>query len=247
MSQTVAQFMLERLEGWGVRRVFGYPGDGSNGLDLAFHDSALEFVQVRHEEIAALAACGHAKLTGEVGVCLATSGPGAIHLLNGLYDAKLDRAPVVAIVGQQRRMSMGTDYQQEVDLATLFKDVASRFVHVCTTPEQAPHLIDRAVRIALAKRTVTAVIVPADVQELDAATPPREHGAVFSSAARAEAPVMRPPDGELRRAAAVLDAGERVAILVGQGARGAADDVLAVADALDADVAKALNGLSVVP
>src|SRR5213595_2674342 len=150
MSETVAAFMLERLHEWGVRRIYGYPGDGMNGLLGAFHEvgDKVEFVQVRHEEIAAFAACAHAKLTGEVGVCMATSGPGAIHLLNGLYDAKLDHQPVVAIVGQQKTMSLGGNYQQEVDLNTLYKDVASEFVQTCMTPEQARHLIDRAVRVA---------------------------------------------------------------------------------------------------
>src|SRR2546423_4219565 len=173
--------MHERLKAWGVGRVDGYPGDGTNGLNLAFHDvgDEIEFIQVRHEELAAFAACAHAKLTGEVGVCMATSGPGAIHLLNGLYDAKLDHAPVVAIVGQQKRMSLGGHYQQEVDLVSLYKDVAHEYVHMCTTPEQAPHLIDRAMRIAAAERTVCCVIVPADVQEEPMAQPGRMHGAVM--------------------------------------------------------------------
>src|SRR5256714_3759165 len=181
MSETVGLFMLRRLTEWGVERVYAYPGDGINGLLGAFHKigDRLEFVQTRHEEIAAFAACAHAKLTCEVGVCMATSGPGAIHLLNGLYDAKLDHAPVVAIVGQQKRMSLGGHYQQEVDLVTLFKDVAHEYVHVCTTPEQAPHLIDRAMRIAAAERTVCCVIVPADVQEEPMAQPGRMHGAVM--------------------------------------------------------------------
>src|SRR3954447_13566422 len=153
-SDTVGHVALERLLEHGVRRVYGYPGDGINGFLGAFHESELDFVQVRHEEIAALAATGHAKLTGEVGVCMATSGPGAIHLLNGLYDAKLDRQPVVAIVGQQKRMSLGSDYQQEVDLQVLFKDVASEFVQTAMTAEQVPHLIDRAMRVAKASRSV---------------------------------------------------------------------------------------------
>src|SRR5947199_1694081 len=166
--------MLRRLREWGVRRVYGYPGDGSNGLDLAFHDmdGELEFIQTRHEELAAFAACAHAKLTGQVGVCMATSGPGAIHLLNGLYDAKLDHAPVVAIIGQQKRMSLGADYQQELDLQVLFKDVASEFVQYCMAPTQARHLIDRAIRIAHASRSVTCVIVPDDVQEAEYSEPP---------------------------------------------------------------------------
>src|SRR5690349_7137322 len=151
---TTAQFALERLaREWGVKRVYGYPGDGINGLLGAFHHvPELEFTQVRHEEIASFAACAHAKFTGEVGVCMATSGPGAVHLLNGLYDAKLDKQPVVAIVGQQARSSLGAEYQQEVDLQTLYKDVAHEFVHVCMAPAQARHLVDRAVRVAAATR-----------------------------------------------------------------------------------------------
>src|SRR4051794_26492075 len=182
MSENVAGFMLGRLHKWGVNRIYGYPGDGINGLLGAFHEHGdeVEFVQMRHEEVAAFAACAHAKLTGEVGVCMATSGPGAIHLLNGLYDAKLDHQPVVAIVGQQKTISMGGSYQQEVDLVSLFKDVAHEFVQVCESPPQVRHLIDRAVRIALATKSVTCVILPTDVQEEPYSDPPREHGAVFS-------------------------------------------------------------------
>src|SRR3954449_13571321 len=184
MAATVGEFVLRRLSAdWGVRRIYGYPGDGINGVLGAFHalGEDVEFIQVRHEEIAAFAATAHAKVTGEVGVCLATSGPGAIHLLNGLYDAKLDRQPVVAIVGQQARMSLGSDYQQEVDLNTLYKDVASEYVQTCMVPEQMPHLIDRAMRIAKATRSPTCVIIPSDVQEASFEEPPRENGAGFSS------------------------------------------------------------------
>src|SRR5690349_1892826 len=182
MSETVAAHMLTRLNEWGVEQIYGYPGDGINGILGAFHDvDSVEFIQCRHEEIAAFAACAHAKLTGEVGVCLATSGPGAIHLLNGLYDAKLDHAPVVAIVGQQSTMALGGNFQQEVDLTTLFKDVASEFVQVCMAPEQAEHLIDRAIRIAKTTRSVTCVIVPNDIQESPYSPPPRTHGAIYSS------------------------------------------------------------------
>src|SRR5690348_18193823 len=172
-SPNVSVFMLERLKEWGVGRIYGYPGDGTNGLNLAFHEvgEKIEFVQVRHEEIASFAACAHAKLTGEVGVCMATSGPGAVHLLNGLYDAKLDHQPVVAIVGQQARSSLGANYQQEVDLDSLYKDVASEFVQVCMVPEQAQHLIDRAMRIAKATRSPTCIIIPNDVQELPYSAP----------------------------------------------------------------------------
>jgi pyruvate dehydrogenase (quinone) len=247
---TTAQFILERLaDDWGVRRVYGYSGDGIGGLTGAFHHvgDRLAFTQVRHEEIAAFAACAHAKLTGEVGVCLATSGPGAIHLLNGLYDAKLDRQPVVAIVGQQARMSLGSDYQQEVDLANLFKDVASEYVQVCMVPEQAAHLIDRAMRIAKATRSPTCVIVPNDVQELPYSAAPRAHGGVPSSSAAIRRPHVVPDDPALAQAAQVLNEGERVAILVGAGAKGALAEVSAVADLLGAGVARALNGRAVVP
>ncbi|MCW3003590.1 MAG: thiamine pyrophosphate-requiring protein [Conexibacter sp.] len=249
-SPTTAQFLLERLaDDWGVRRVYGYPGDGINGLMGAFHHvgDRLEFLQVRHEEIAAFAATAHAKFTGEVGVCMATSGPGAIHLLNGLYDAKLDHQPVVAIVGQQARMSLGSDYQQEVDLASLFKDVASEFVQVCMVPEQAAHLVDRAMRIAKATRSPTCIIIPNDVQELPYSEPPREHGAVPSSSAAIRRPHVVPDAPALLEAAEVLNAGERVAILVGQGARGAFDEVAQVADLLGAGAARALNGRAVLP
>src|SRR3954463_16450349 len=174
MAKLVADYILERLRDWGVHRIYGYPGDGINALlgalDRANEDP--ELIQVRHEEMAAFMACGHAKFTGEVGVCMATSGPGAIHLLNGLYDAKLDHAPVVAIVGQQSRMALGGDYQQEVDLVTLFKDVAHEFVQYCMAPSQARHLIDRAMRVAKASRSVTCVIFPNDVQEMPYEEPP---------------------------------------------------------------------------
>jgi pyruvate dehydrogenase (quinone) len=248
MSQNVAAFMLNRLHEWGVDRIYGYPGDGINGLLGAFHEvgDEIEFVQVRHEEIAAFAACAHAKLTGEAAVCMATSGPGAIHLLNGLYDAKLDHQPVVAIVGQQKTMSLGGNYQQEVDLQCLFKDVASEFVQVCMAPEQAQHLIDRAMRIAKATRSVTCVIVPDDIQEAKYSEPPRKHGAVFSSIGYCE-PRVIPAAEDLRAAAEILNAGEKVAMLVGQGAAGAEAELEQVADLVGAGVAKALNGRFVLP
>jgi pyruvate dehydrogenase (quinone) len=243
-----AQFILNRLTEWGIKRVYGYPGDGINGLLGAFHEvgDRLEFIQTRHEEIAAFAACAHAKLTGEVSVCMATSGPGAIHLLNGLYDAKLDHQPVVAIVGQQKRMSLGANYQQEVDLNTLFKDVAGEYLMTVMDPAQARHVVDRAVRIAQASRSVTAVVIPEDVQEAEYSDPPRMHGAVFSSVGFTE-PEVRPKQADLERAAKVLNQGQKVAMLIGHGAAHAADEVVQVAELLGAGVAKALNGRAALP
>ena len=248
MAELVADFILKRLREWGVHRIYGYPGDGINGflgaLDRADPDP--EFIQARHEEMAAFMACAHAKFTDEVGVCMATSGPGAIHLLNGLYDAKLDHAPVVAIVGQQKRMSLGAAYQQEVDLPVLFKDV-SEFVQVCMEPAQARHLVDRAVRIALDKKGVTTLIVPNDVQEEKAVeSPPREHGAVYSSVGYTR-PRVLPHEQDLERAAQVLNEGKKVAMLVGQGAAGARNEVIETAELLGAGVAKALLGKDVLP
>jgi pyruvate dehydrogenase (quinone) len=249
MAELVADFILDRLKQWGVHRIYGYPGDGINAmlgaLDRAGGDP--DFVQVRHEEMAAFMACGHAKWTGEVGVCLATSGPGAIHLLNGLYDAKLDHQPVVAIVGQQARAALGGHYQQEVDLQVLFKDVAHEYVHMATEPAQIRHLIDRSVRIALDQRTVTCVIVPNDVASMKAAaSPPHEHGTIHSGVGYAR-PKVVPADAELDRAAEILNAGERVAILIGAGALHAGDEVTQVADVLGAGVAKALLGKAALP
>jgi pyruvate dehydrogenase (quinone) len=192
-------------------------------------------------------ACGHAKFTGEVGVCMATSGPGAIHLLNGLYDAQMDHQPVVAIVGQSARTAIGADYQQEVDLASLFKDVAHHYVHECTHPAAARHQIDRAMRIAFAERTVTCVIIPHDVQELDAIeSPPHEHDVTLSGIGHHRGVVI-PTAYDLQAAAEVLNRGDKVAILVGAGALGASEEVIAVADTLGAGVAKALLGKAVLP
>ena len=243
MAKTVGDFLFDRLQQWRVARIFGYPGDGINGIVTALGRAGerFEFVQVRHEEEAAFMACGHAKLTGEVGVCLATSGPGAVHLLNGLYDAKLDGVPVVAIVGQQARASLGGHFQQEVDLLSLFKDVAGDFVQVCTAPAQARHLIDRAFRIAMARRTVTAIIFPNDVQEAAAEEPGHTHGTIHTGTDFARAVVL-PPQADLERAADILNRGERVAMLVGRGAADASDEVIALAEALQAGAAKALLG-----
>jgi pyruvate dehydrogenase (quinone) len=248
MAKTVGDFLFERLRQWQVRRIFGYPGDGINGIVTALGRAGddIEFVQVRHEEEAAFMASGHAKLTGEAGVCLATSGPGAIHLLNGLYDAKLDRQPVVALVGQQARASLGGHFQQEVDLPSLFKDVASDFVQVCSTPAQARHLIDRAFRIAKAQRTVTAIIFPNDVQESPAAEPEHVHGTIHTGVDFAQ-PAIVPLQYDLERAAGILNRGKRVAMLIGRGAANAVDEAIAIADVLQAGVAKALLGKAVLP
>lgn len=246
--QTVSDFVLDRLGQWGVQRVFGYPGDGINGLIGAFgRNDTLEFVQTRHEEGAAFMACAHAKFTGQVGVCMATSGPGAIHLLNGLYDAKMDHQPVVAIVGQQARSALGGDYQQEVDLVNLFKDVAHEFVHMVTSPLQARHMVDRAMRIALERRSVVCLIFPNDVQDLEAVpVPPREHGTVHTGIGVTSHAAV-PPEAALANAADLLNRGERVAMLVGAGALSAGAEVRAVAERLGAGVAKALLGKAVLP
>ncbi|WP_102227110.1 thiamine pyrophosphate-requiring protein [Acidimangrovimonas sediminis] len=248
MSDTVADFILTRLKAWGITRIYGFPGDGISGLVAALgRDDEIEFVQARHEESAAFMAAAHAKWTGEVGVCLATSGPGAIHLLNGLYDAKLDHQPVMAIVGQQGRNALGGNYQQEVDLQSLFKDVASDFVQTMMAPGQARHLIDRGLRIAKARRSVTCVIAPNDVQESPAVeTPPHAHGTVHSGVGY-QAPRLLPAEADLKDAADILNAGEKVAILVGAGAAGAQDQVARLADKLGAGVAKALLGKAAMP
>ncbi len=239
----VSDYVLNRLKAWGVERIFGYPGDGINGFLGAF-DRAKgkpELIQARHEEMAAFMATAHAKFTGQVGVCIATSGPGAIHLLNGLYDAKLDHQPVVAIVGQQKELSVGADYQQEVDLAALFKDV-SAYVTTVMHPGSARHAIDRAMRIAAAMRGVSTLIFPEDIQETEAMeAPPRKHGSVYSSIGY-EPPEITPPAEQLEQAAELLNRAERVAMLVGQGAAKAEDEVIEAAEVLGCGVAKALLG-----
>ncbi|HHV7518634.1 TPA: thiamine pyrophosphate-requiring protein [Burkholderia orbicola] len=245
---TVADFIVERLYDWGVRRIYGYPGDGINGFFGALNraDGKIEFIQARHEEMAAFMASAHAKFTGELGVCVATSGPGAAHLVTGLYDARLDHMPVLAIVGQQARAALGGHYQQEVDLPALFKDVAGAFVQLATVPGQVRHLVDRAVRTALGARTVTALVLPNDLQELDYAPPKRAHGTVHSGVGYT-APKVVPYADDLRRAADVLNAGSKVAMLVGAGALKATDEVIAVADRLGAGAAKALLGKAALP
>ena len=244
----VSDYLLERLKAWGVEKVFAYPGDGINGLLAAWGraDNQPTFVQARHEEMAAFEAVGYAKFTGRVGVCAATSGPGAIHLLNGLYDAKLDHVPLVAIVGQTNRSAMGGSYQQEVDLLSLYKDVASEYLQMVTVPEQLPNVLDRAIRVALSERAPTAIIIPADVQELEYSAPEHAFKMVPSSLG-VDWPVPAPDDEAVGRAAGVLNAGSKVAILAGQGARGARAELEQVAELLGAGVAKALLGKDVLP
>jgi pyruvate dehydrogenase (quinone) len=248
MSNTVSDFIWTRLHDWGVRRVYGYPGDGIGGLIAALQrrEDDIEFVQVRHEEAASLMASGETRFAGKVGVCIATSGPGAVHLLNGLYDARLDHRPVVAIVGQQARSAMGSHYQQDLDLQSLFKDVAGAYIETASVPAQVPHLIDRAFRIAQAERRVTCVILPNDLQLEPMVEPSREHGMTHSGVGIELSPVV-PAMPALQRAADVLNAGEKVAILVGAGAIDATDAVLATAEKLKAGVAKALLGKAAVP
>jgi len=243
----VSEFVWHRLSEWGLNRVYGYPGDGVGGLDVELERAGdkMEYVQVRHEEMAAFMASAHAKFTGQVGLCYATSGPGAIHLLNGLYDAKMDHVPVVALVGQQARSGLGASYQQEVDLQSLFTDV-TEYVALASVPEQVRHLIDRAVRIAHVKRAVTCVILPNDLQELDYKDPPMAHGATHTGIGYA-GPAKLPDESLLRAAADVLNGGEKVAMLVGAGALDATDEVLAVAERLQAGVAKALLGKAALP
>ncbi|MDQ0381228.1 thiamine pyrophosphate-requiring protein [Amycolatopsis thermophila] len=247
MTQTVADHLLARLREWGVEQVFAYPGDGINGLVAALGkaDDQPRFVQARHEEMAAFEAVGYAKFSGHVGVCMATSGPGAIHLLNGLYDAKLDHVPVVAIVGQTARSAMGGSYQQEVDLQALYKDVAGEYLVEVNVPEQLPNALDRAMRVALSSRAPTALIVPADVQELPYTAPEHAFKQVPSSPPGLARPAPTPPESELARAAAVINDGRKVAVLAGQGARGAADEVRELAERTGAGVAKALLGKDV--
>ncbi len=251
MSKNVSEFIVERMQEWGVRRIFGYPGDGIAGLDVAVDDAdkagTLKFVQVRHEEMAAFMASAHAKFTGEVGVCLATSGPGAVHLLNGLYDARLDHQPVVALVGQHGTPVIGGSDQQELDLKSLFKDVAGAYCEMASDPVQVRHLIDRAFRIAIAERRVTCVVFPANIQVMPAVEkPPHLHGYEHSSIGYSR-PRVVPYEADLQRAADILNEGKKVSILIGAGAKGATDELIEVADLLGCGIAKALLGKQVVP
>src|SRR3984885_4512996 len=243
---TVADYLLGRLRDWDVEHVFAYAGDGINGILAAWGraENKPQFIQARHEEMAAFEAVGYAKFTGRVGVCMATSGPGAIHLLNGLYDAKLDHVPVVAIAGQTSRSAMGGSYQQEVDLLSLFKDVAGAYVQMVTVPEQLPNVLDRAIRVAMTERAPTAVIIPSDVQELAYSAPTHAFKMVPSSIG-IDWPTAVPGDEAIGRAAEVLNAGSKVAILAGSGSRGARGELVQVAGLLAAGVAKPLLGKDV--
>ncbi len=252
MSNNVSDFLVERLYDWGIRRIYGYPGDGINPLLSALNragstDESIDFVQVRHEVMAAFMACAHAKFTGQVGVCCATAGPGAIQLLNGLYDAKLDHQPVLAIIGQQPRSVLGTNYIQDVDLPNLFQDVAHEYVNIATVPSQIRHLVDRSLRIAIAERCVTCLIVPHDIQVLPAEpNPKKEHGKTFSGIGYSS-PRILPTEIDLQKAADILNQGNKVAMLIGAGALGATDEVIEVANKLGAGVAKALLGKAALP
>ncbi len=241
-----ADFFVDRLKAWGVTRIFGYSGDGINGVIGAIQrDGTIDFIQPRHEEMGAFMAVAHAKFTGELGVCLATGGPGATHLITGLYDAKLDHMPVLAICGQAETTVRGGSYQQELNLDRMFADVAE-YVQEVSHPAQLPHVVDRAIRLAIARRAPSVVILPKDLQEQPFEAPSRAHGFTRSGPGYSR-PMVVPAEPDLRKAAEVLNAGEKVAILVGAGAAGAADEVIAVAEALGAGVAKALLGKSVLP
>jgi pyruvate dehydrogenase (quinone) len=247
--ETVGDFIVQRLIEWGIYRVYGYPGDGINGVfaGLRKNEDRIRFIQARHEEMSAFMACAHAKFTGEIGVCIATSGPGAVHLLNGLYDAKMDHQPVLAIIGQSATTALGSDYQQEIDLSNLFKDVAREYCQQVNSPVAARHVIDRAIRIALDQSTVTCVILPKDVQEEKAVRePPQKHDTAQPGVGYS-VPHVIPKEKDLRAAADVLNHAERVAMLVGQGALAAGDEVMQTADLLGAGVAKAWLGKAVIP
>ena len=250
MTRLTSDFFVERLKAWGVTRIYGYPGDGINGVLGALQrvegtDAGIEFIQVRHEEMAAFMATAHAKFTGELGVCLSTGGPGATHLITGLYDAKSDHVPVLAIAGQAETTVRGASYQQELNLDRMFADVAD-FVQEAAAPAQVRHLVDRGLRIAEARNGVTVLILPKDVQDMAWEEPKRAHGFTRSGPGYSK-PRVVPKDADLSRAAEVLNAGKKVAILIGAGAQGAADDVVAVAERLGAGVAKALLGKDVLP
>jgi pyruvate dehydrogenase (quinone) len=242
-DRTVADLIVDRLETWGVSRVFGYSGDGINGFMGALRraEGRVEFVQARHEETAAFMAVGHAKYTGGVGVVTSTQGPGAVHLLNGLYDAKLDGVPVVAIVGQQSRTVLGSAYMQEIELTALFKDVAAQFVQQVNAPEQLPMVLDRAFRTAKATSSPCVVILPHDIQSAPAPELEQKHGVVVTAPSWSTS-VKTPRTEDLDAAAAILNGAQKVALLVGQGARHAGAEVVAIAEQLGAGIATSLLG-----
>ncbi len=251
MARIASEVLVSRLVQWGVDTVFGLPGDGINGImeGLRRHRDKIRFVLVHHEEAAAFMATGYAKATGRLGVCLATSGPGGIHLANGLYDAKLDHAPVLAITGLPETSVLGTGYQQEVRLDRLFEDLAE-YNQMVVNPVQLPGLVDLAVRTAYARSGVAHLSLPNDIQVADAGADPWRH--VAPADPPATAPVYLPPpalprESELHAAANVLNAGQRIAILAGAGAQGAGTLIESVADTLAAPVIKTLPGKAAVP
>ncbi len=249
MSVTVGQYVMQRVQEWGVERIYAFPGDGINGITAGLRKNGDKprFIQARHEELAAFMACAHAKFTGTVGVCMATSGPGAIHLLNGLYDAKMDHQPVVAIVGQSATTAIGSQYQQEVDLQSLFKDVASEYCVTVMSPAAVRHCIDRAFRIALDQKTVTCVIFPKDIQEEAAVPePPQKHDHALSGVG-CPIPYIIPHETDLQAAAKILNEGKKIAMLVGAGAMNAKDEVVQIAKMLGAGISKSWLGKAVVP
>jgi pyruvate dehydrogenase (quinone) len=230
----------------GVSRIYGYPGDGINGVISALQRAdKIEFIQVRHEEMAAFMAVAHAKFTGEIGVCLSTGGPGATHLITGLYDAKLDHAPVLAICGQAEATVRGASYQQELNLDRMFADVAF-FAQETSASAQVRHLLDRCVRIAKAANGPSVLILPKDIQDEDYKEPVVAHGFTRSGVGYSK-PRVVPEDADLAKAADILNAGNKVAILIGAGARGTAPQLTEIATLLGAGVAKALLGKDVLP
>lgn len=247
MTKTVGDFVIERLHEWGVKLMFGYPGDGINGTFAALQrvEGRIGFVQVRHEEMAAFMASAYAKFSGEMGVCISTGGPGASHMVTGLYDAKLDHQAVLAITGQAAQTVRGAHYQQELNLDRLFADVAD-YVQEVVAPAQARHVIDQACRVAMANRAPCVVVLPADLQLEAMEQPERAHGFVRSGVGYTR-PKMVPYPVDLQRAAEVLNAGKKVAVLIGAGAMHAHDEVVAIADVLGAGVAKALLGKAALP
>jgi pyruvate dehydrogenase (quinone) len=249
MSVTVGQYIMQRMQEWGVERIYAFPGDGINGIlaGLRKNEDKPRFIQARHEELCAFMASAHAKFTGTVGVCMATSGPGAIHLLNGLYDAKMDHQPVVAIVGQSATTAIGSQYQQEVDLQSLFKDVASEYCVTVMSPAAVRHCVDRAFRIALDQKTVTCLIFPKDIQEEAAVPdPPQKHDHALSGVG-CPVPFMIPHKADLSAAAKILNEGKKVAMLIGAGAINAQDEVMQIAELLGAGVSKSWLGKAAMP